>query len=392
MRNQLSVAALLAASGLLLATLSLASNSETEDSAPLQLTLEDLQTFTLVFDQIRRHYVEEISETRLLQAAIDGMLMETDGNSLFLDPSQSRESRSKMAGKEVGISAEINVVNGRLILGEVLPGSSAYSAGLRSGDVITAVDDAPVRGRLITDSLAAIRGKLGTEVSLTLARSGHRLENILVRREWAPMRSVDSQWFDPGVAYFSISHFHDLTDEEFSARADALMEAQSAPLQGVILDLRHNGGGSIRAAVQVADEFLEHGPIVSTNSRYPATQMKFTANPGQKFPGTRVALLLNGETASAAELLAAALQDRGRARLFGQKSFGKGSIQTVHDLPNGSSLKITTARYITPSGHGVDAEGVEPDVPVSSEKDPLEVATSWLLEGFDFPNKRRSSN
>lgn len=383
MRNQLSVAAFLAASGLLFSTPLFGSDPETEDSPALQLTLADLQTFTLVFDQIRRHYVEEISETRLLRAAIAGMLTETDGNSSFLDPSQSRERRSKLAGKEVGISAEINVVNGRLVLDEVLPGSSAYIAGLRSGDVITAVDDAPVRGRLITDSLAAIRGELGTQVSLNVSRPGHRLENILVRREWAPMRSVDSRWLDPGIAYFSITHFHDLTDEEFSARADTLMRDQSAPLQGVILDLRHNGGGSIRAAVQVADEFLEQGPIVSTNSRYPATQMKFMANPGQKFSGTKVALLLDGETASAAELLAAALQDRERARLFGQKSFGKGSIQTTHDLPNGSSLKITTARYITPAGHGVDAQGIEPDVPVSSESDPLEVATGWLLENVD---------
>lgn len=348
------------------------------DPAATQLTLADLRTFTDVFEQLRRNYIEEIDDATLLQAAIHGMLDETDSYSSFIDAEAFRELDDSSRGRVGGIGADIVPSDRRLVVQSVQPGSPAEQAGMRPGDVIVTIDGRAVRGRKLSESIDALQGDAGTEVVLRVKPVDAKTREMTLTRAWVPTTSVRSEWLEPGFAYLNISHFHQDSHLELHEHLKQLQAPGQPPLRGIVLDLRHNLGGVLQSAVAIADGFLDEGLIVNTQSRYPATQLEYHAHPGQWTEDVPLVVLVDGSTASSSEVLAGALQDHERARIIGSRTFGKGSIQSVMNLRNGAALRLTTARYFTPSGTSLQDQGIEPDQVTARDSDPRAQALDWL--------------
>jgi len=339
------------------------------------LTLEDLRTFTEVFNQARSHYVEEISERALLRAAIEGMVMQLDPWSEFMDAEEFRNFEDSSEGRYGGIGVRLEVRERRIFIEAVLPDSPAQQAGILAGDRLLAIDGQAVRGRRLSESMDALLGEPGTEISLRLQTPGQAARDLLLERAYVPVPSVYRKLVDQDVGAFQISHFTRHSHEELREGIEELQARLGRPLTGIILDLRGNPGGVVSPAVEIADGFLDQGLIVYTRSRYAPTRIEISARQGQWFTETPLVVLVDEQTASAAEVLAGALQDNDRATIIGSRTFGKGSIQSVLALRNGSALKLTTARYFTPSGRVIEDQGIEPDLilppaPDSDEADP----------------------
>lgn len=342
-----------------------------------QLTLDDLRTFTDVFDQLRSNFVEEIDDATLLRAAIEGMVSELDAYSEFMDADEFRALDDAARGRKGGIGAVVMIQQRRLVVQSVLPDGPASRAGMAPGDIILAIDGQPVRGRQLSSSIDALHGEPGSEVSLRL-RSGDGTERgLTLTRSDLPVVSVTGEWLEPGYALLKIAHFHQSTDLEFQQQLETLREAAESPLRGIVLDLRQNLGGVLQAAVSIADGFLDAGLIVNTRSRYAATQLEFQAREGQWATNIPLAVLVDAATASSSEVLAAALQDHGRAVIIGSRTYGKGVVQSILRLRNGAALRLTTAHYFTPNGRSLQGSGVEPDIP-ADETDPRSLALEWL--------------
>lgn len=337
------------------------------------LTLDELRTFTDVFNQIRAHYVDEISERTLLEAAIEGMVQQLDPWSDFMNTEDFRKLSDASEGRYGGIGVRVEIRDQRLYMEAVTPEGPAAQAGILKGDLLLAVDGVPVRGRRLGESMDALLGEPGSTVQLRLQTPGEPARELTVTRDYLAVPSVFRKLVDGDIGLLHVSHFTRHSHEELRDGLENLRADLGQPLSAVIIDLRGNPGGVIESAVEIADGFLDEGLIVYTRSRYEPTRIEFRAEPGQWSDALPLALLVDGRTASAAEVLTGALKDNGRAVVIGSRTFGKGSIQSVLALRSGAGLKLTTARYFTPSGNVIQDQGIAPDVEVLQEiQAPLE--------------------
>ncbi|NND45504.1 MAG: S41 family peptidase [Xanthomonadales bacterium] len=348
---------------LLLCWLMPAAQAAEEAPAPGNaLTLDELRTFTDVFNQVRNNYVEDISEQTLLRYAIEGMVQQLDPWSEFMDAETFRQLGDVSAGRYGGIGVRVDILAQRLFIEAVTPGGPASEARILSGDQLLAVDGVPVRGRPLGDSMDALLGEPGSTVELRVRSPGEAARELTVTRDYLTVPSVFRKPVDGDIGLFHVSHFTRHSHEELRAAIDDLGADLGGPLSGIILDLRGNPGGVIDSAVAIADGFLDRGLIVYTRSRYAPTQIEFRAEPGQWTEALPLVILVDSRTASAAEVLTGALKDHGRATVIGARTYGKGSIQSVLALRNGAGLKLTTAHYFTPSDTVIQGHGIVPDL------------------------------
>ncbi len=321
----------------------------------------ELRTFTEVFSRIESDYVEPVSDKKLLENAIRGMLSGLDPHSAYLNPEEYKELRIGTTGQFGGLGIEVGMENGFIKVIAPIDDTPAQRAGIKAGDLIIRLDDKPVKGMTLQEAVKIMRGKPGTSITLTIVREGEdKPLKITITRAIIKIRSVKSRILEPGYGYVRITSFQSRTGEQLH-KAIANLKKEGA-LKGLILDLRNNPGGVLNAAVAVSDAFLERGKIVYTDGRIEEAKMEFKATPGDVIEGVPMVVLVNAGSASASEIVAGALQDHRRAIIMGQKSFGKGSVQTILPLSNGGAIKLTTARYYTPSGRSIQAEGIVPDI------------------------------
>ena len=328
-----------------------------------QLTLDDLRTFTDVFAQLRRNYVEEIDDKTLLQAAINGMLADLDPHSAYLPAPEYRQLDESADGRYIGIGVSVGVEENRIVILNVLVPSPADSAGLNPRDVITSIDGVPVKGRNLQEAIDDLQGRSGTALTLSVLTPKGDTKKIEIVREYVTVPTVSLRLLDQQFGYFRIQMFNRNSAPHLE-QALASIKADGIELRGLVIDLRDNPGGIMQQAVTMADGFLDEGLIVSTRGRNAVMQVEYSATVGQWLPDVPVIVLVDRGTASASEVVAGALQDHGRAVIVGERTFGKGSVQSVLPLRNGDGIKMTTARYYTPAGHSIQAEGIEPDIAV----------------------------
>jgi carboxyl-terminal processing protease len=350
---------------LLLAPL-LAVATETETTATsAQLTLDDMRTFTDVFNQVRKNFVEELDDHELMNAAIRGMLSELDPHSSYMEADAYHLLDNNSRGRYSGIGVEIFIQNNDVKVVYVMAGGAADKAGLVIGDVITSIDQQDLRGQHMQLAIDSLRGEVGSTVEITVRHENGEVSSHELVREFVEVASVFSRPVDVDYGYFQITHFTRRSADELLEQIEHMQGYHEAPLKGIVLDLRNNPGGVLMPAVTIADGFLDDGMIVSTRGRA-ENQLEYSAKPGQWLDGVPMVVLVNRGSASASEVLAGALQDHGRALIVGEKTFGKGSVQSVLNLRNGSGIRLTTARYYTPNGRSIQAEGILPDVEISA--------------------------
>ena len=328
------------------------------------LPLEDLRTFTEVFAKIKNDYVEPIGDGTLLENAIRGMLSGLDPHSAYLVPDDYQELQAGTSGEFGGLGIEVGMEDGFVKVIAPIDDTPAQRAGVEAGDLVIRLDDTPVKGMSLAEAVKVMRGEPGTDIVLTIVREGvDRPIRITITRDVIHVTSVRSRSIEPGYGYVRISQFQIRTGESLREAVDKLREdAGDGDLKGLVLDLRNNPGGVLNAAVSVSDAFLDEGTIVYTEGRMDDAQLTFSAKGSDILDGVPLVVLVNAGSASASEIVAGALQDHRRAVIMGEKTFGKGSVQTILPLDNGSALKLTTARYYTPSGNSIQARGIIPDI------------------------------
>lgn len=343
--------------------------SEKGDEAARAIPVEELRSFVEILNRVKQGYVEEISDEALLENAIRGMVSGLDPHSAYLSPQQFREINISTSGKFGGLGIEVTMQNGFILVVAPIDDTPAKRAGIQAGDVIIRINGTAVKGMTLMDAVKLMRGEPGSKITLTVLREG-RGEPFKVAIERAIIRveSVKSRMLDPGYGYVRISHFSTRTGAGLTEALAKLEERSGGDLKGLVLDLRNNPGGVLSAAVDVSDAFLNAGNIVSIDGRVPGTDQTFSASQGDLIEGAPLVVLVNGGSASASEIVAGALQDSGRAVIMGRRTFGKGSVQTIIPLQSEAALKLTTARYYTPSGRSIQAEGIKPDVVIEDVK------------------------
>ena len=332
--------------------------------ASREVPIEDIRRFVEIFRTVQAAYVDPIEDRALMQSAIRALLADLDPHSAYLPATDAAALLEDAAGAYDGIGVEVEVRPDRSlkVIGAI-EGGPAHRAGLRTGDVIVAIDGRPAGSRDEVDPSRALRGEAGTIVRLTVLRPGEALpRDVALVRQSIPLVSVSGRMLDAGFGYLRIAYFEGDTADELKRQLAALERANGGALSGLVLDLRNNPGGLLTTAIEVADQFLDGGPIVSTRGRAPDANRLYRASAGDRLNGAPLAVLIDVGTASSAEVVAGALRDSRRALLLGARSFGKGSVQTVIDLGNGDALKLTTARYYSPSGRSIQAAGIVPDV------------------------------
>jgi carboxyl-terminal processing protease len=314
-----------------------------------------------VLDRVQREYVDTVSHPELVDDALRGLVGGLDPYSSYLDAEEYADLRVSTAGSYAGIGIEVSTADRALRVVRPFRDSPAATAGIRSGDMISAIDGTPV-GTDLDAAMARMRGPRGSTVKLAVMRTGQTLPlEFTVERAQVDVHSVAMIALDDVYLYARITSFSDTTAEDFASSIARLRRDMKVKPRGVVLDLRNNPGGVLESAVEVADQMLESGVIVTADGRTPAARFTMEATPGEVLPGVPVVILVNGSTASAAEILAGALQDHHRAVLLGRRTFGKGSVQTVMPLAQGRAIKLTTSRYFTPSGRSIQGHGIDPD-------------------------------
>jgi len=337
---------------------------ESDSAVPL----EEIRRYVAVYNAVRQAYVEPVDDRELMQSAVRGLLLDLDPHSAYLVRDDAEEFEERTQGAYDGVGVELMELPDRSFkVIAPIDGTPAARAGIKPGDIITAIDGK----RLDADhdlGSGPLRGEPGTTVVLTISREGMAKPfDVSLVRETIRVASVRSRLLEPGYGYVRVASFQADTAADFSRALESLQ--QGGPLRGLVIDLRSNPGGVLTAAVQIADELLDKGGIVSTRGRIPISDAEFNATPGDRLAGAPVVVLVDAGSASASEVLAGALRDNGRARVVGSRTFGKGSVQSLLPLDNGDSVKLTTARYYTPSGKSIQALGIVPDVVLHPAQD-----------------------
>jgi len=336
------------------------SNDERPD-----IPLNELRTFSEIFGRIKNNYVEPVEDKELLQNAIRGMLSGLDPHSTYLDLEDFKSLREGTSGEFGGLGIEVAMEDGFVRVVSPIDDTPAANGGVLAGDLIIRLDDTPVKGLALRDAVDIMRGKPGTDLLLTIIREGEdKPLKITLTRAIIKVKSVKHKTLESGYGYVRISTFQQRTGEALNEAIDQLKKDNDGTLKGLVLDLRNNPGGLLNAAVEVSDAFITKGMIVYTDGRIPDSKQEFTAKPRDVLNGAPLVVLVNGGSASASEIVAGALQDHHRAVILGTKTFGKGSVQTVMPLTDSTAVKMTTARYFTPSGRSIQAEGIVPDITV----------------------------
>jgi len=335
--------------------------SRRPDSA--DLPWQDARLMAEVIERIKDEYVDPVDDHELMQHAIRGMVSGLDAHSAFLDEAEVEDLRIESEGNYSGIGIEVSYEDGLVVVVAPIEGSPAERAGLRTGDLIVAIDGRELRSAGLEESVAGMRGKPGTVVRLTIERAGleEPVEYVIERAE-IELHSVRWALLEPGYGYLRVSQFIETTAGELESAMAALLGESGGALAGLVLDLRGNPGGVLEAGVEVADAFLDRGVIVTADGRAHDAHFRMEATPGDLADGAPIVVLVNGGSASAAEIVAGALKDHRRAVLVGRATFGKGSVQTVLPLSDGRAIKLTTSRYFTPSGVSIHERGIAPDV------------------------------
>ncbi len=360
-----------------------------------QLPLDELRTFTGVLDAIKQEYVEPVKDKDLLENAVRGMLSNLDPHSAFLDAEAFQDLQIGTSGEFGGLGIEVGQEDGFLKVIAPIDDTPAQRAGIRAGDLIIRLDDTSVKGMSLSDAIARMRGKPNTAITLTIVREGVRKPlKIKLIREVIQVKSVKSRLLEPGFGYLRITQFQAKTAQNLRQSLQEVEQQNKGPLRGVVLDLRNNPGGVLNGAVDVADDFLEDGAIVQTKGRGNGSDQSFKATPGDLLKGAPLVVLVNGGSASASEIVAGALQDHQRALIVGERTFGKGSVQTILPLGNGTAVKLTTARYYTPNGRSIQAHGIEPDIKLKPFKvtNGVEGAESDVVKEADLTGHLRNDN
>jgi carboxyl-terminal processing protease len=337
--------------------------AEEEGESESTLPLQQLRTFADIFGRIKANYVEPVDDEVLLENAIRGMVSGLDPHSNYLDSEEYKDLQVGTKGEFGGLGIEVGMEDGFVKVIAPIDDTPAARAGVRSGDLIVRLDDTPVKGMNLNEAVALMRGKPGTSLELTIIREGEEKPiTITVIRDIIRVASVKSRLLDDSFVYLRISQFQTHTARDMLKVLRKLKGEAKGDLFGMVLDLRNNPGGVLNAAVSVSDAFLEDGLIVYTKGRETESQLRFEAAPDDVLDGAPIVVLVNEGSASASEIVAGALQDHGRAVIMGSQTFGKGSVQTIIPVSETAAVKLTTARYFTPSGRSIQAEGIKPDI------------------------------
>ncbi len=326
-----------------------------------------MRVFTEVMSEIEQKYVEKKTTDELLTEALKGMVSSLDPHSAYLTPDEYKDLQIETKGSFQGVGIEITLKDGILTVVSPIEGTPAFLAGVQAGDRIIKIDGKLTKGMSLTDAVKMIRGPKGSKVMLTILREGAaKLQDYAINRELIPIRSVRYNLLEDGYGYIRIASFQEDTTQDL-VKALRVLQSQKVPLKGLVLDLRNDPGGLLQEAVSVSDQFLKDGLIVSTKGRLPNQQMVFRATKNGMAQDYPMIVLVNNGSASASEIVAGALQDNKRALVLGTQTFGKGSVQTIIPLEDKGALRLTTARYYTPSGRSIQAKGIEPDLVVPFE-------------------------
>jgi carboxyl-terminal processing protease len=335
----------------------------TKDNGANGLPLDQLRNFSDIFSRIKSDYVEDVEDKVLLENAIKGMLSGLDPHSTYLNPDEYKELRIGTSGQFGGLGIQVGMEDGFVKVISPIDDTPAFHAGVKAGDLIIRLDDQPVKGMSLNDAVKIMRGAPGTDIKLTIIREGANKPLVIeVTRDIIKVKSVKSNMLEPGFGYIRISNFQSKTPRDLLKAINDLKKENGDELEGLVLDLRNNPGGVLNAAADVSDIFINKGKLVYTEGRIENSHFEFNAKPGDIMNGAPIVVLINGGSASASEIVAGALQDHKRAIVMGNKSFGKGSVQTIQELRSGGAVKITTARYFTPSGRSIQGEGITPDI------------------------------
>ncbi len=354
-------------------SLGLAGGVLADKAAPKdELPWQDARTLAEVLERVKHDYVNPVDDHQLLQAAIRGMVSSLDPYSAYLDGDEYDEVKISSSGQYSGVGIEVSMEDEEVVVVSPFEGSPAALAGIRSGDVIASIDGIPVNTNTLADTIGRMRGKEGTTVKIGVLREGSAEPvQFTLKRSRVELRSVKPELLEPGIGYVRISQFSETTGDDLEAALKDLRKRNGgAALKGLVLDLRNNPGGVLEAAVSVSDIFLDSGIIVSAKGRTPESKFQMDATPGDALNGAPIVVLVNGGSASAAEIVAGALKDNHRAKLMGRTTFGKGSVQTVIPLPGDRAVKLTTSLYYTPSGISINHRGIAPDIELPRDSKP----------------------
>ena len=349
-----------------------------------RLPIKEVRNFAEIFERIKSDYVEPVGDKKLLESAIRGMLSGLDPHSSYLNEEEYRELQVGTTGEFGGLGIEVGMEDGFVKVISPIDDTPAQRAGLRAGDLIIRIDNKSVKGISLDDSVKLMRGKPGSPVKLTIVREGvDKPFTVTVVRDIIKVASVKSRMLEPGYGYVRITHFQARTAEDM-LKAIKRLKTISGKLKGLVLDLRNNPGGVLSGAVAVSDAFLEKGLIVYTKGRVADSRLRFEAGPDDILEGAPMVVLVNGGSASASEIVAGALQDQHRAIIMGQRTFGKGSVQTIIPVSRVTAIKLTTARYYTPAGRSIQAEGIKPDIMLENVEVETKAPPVTLLKEADL--------
>jgi len=380
MHNKFRQVGLIAVGAILGVLISLNFSAVAQKSAG-PLPIEDLRAFTEVFGRIKNDYVEPVEDKKLISEAINGMLSGLDPHSAYLDVEAFRDLQVGTQGEFGGLGIEVGMEDGFVKVVAPIEDTPAWRAGLKSGDLIIKLDEANVKGMTLNDAVKRMRGKPNTPITLTFVRKGDAKPRVVtLTRAVIQIQSVKSKLLEPGYAYFRVTQFQEHTGETLAKAADKMFKDNAGPMKGIILDLRNDPGGLLNGAVAISSAFLStESLVVYTEGRTEDAKMKLFARPEYYLRGSKddylkklpkemktlpMVVLVNSGSASASEIVAGALQDHKRAVVMGTQTFGKGSVQTILPLGNGTAIKLTTARYYTPNGRSIQAKGITPDIVV----------------------------
>jgi len=346
-----------------------------------------LELFADVLARVEQDYVTEIDEEAAMEAALQGMLASLDPHSSYLSPDDFRDMRNQARGEYQGLGIEVTMEDGVVRVVSPIDDTPAARAGIQAGDYITAVNGTSIVGGSLNDAVQLMRGEVGTQVTVTIAREGTDPFDVVIARETITTRAVTARVEDGDIGVIRISTFNERTGTMLQDAIRTVRRDTGANLRGIVIDLRNNPGGLLDQAIEVSDAFLDGGEVVSTRGRRAEDVQRYNARRGDDMAGVPIVVLINGASASASEIVAGALQDRGRALIVGTDSFGKGSVQTLIPLQGGrdGALRLTTARYYTPAGRSIQGAGITPDMEVAARRvDPAQLPRG--ISEADLPN------